>query len=495
MQESAAKKFNESLRSIGPIYIIVILLSFILHFDNIDMLKFLISGIFLIVGMWLFTFGASISMLLLGEHLGKFLMKNRNVLLIIVVTFIIGLSTTIAEPDLRVLASQMVSIPNIVFIGTVSIGVALFLLISSLRTLYKIDFSKILIVGYMIAMILLFFVVGDFVPLAFDSSGVTTGTITVPFVMTLGLGLASMRSDKSAKEDSFGLIALCSIGPIISVMLLSLFYNTDSTYALPVSDLSIIDQFIDKFLTCLKEVFISLLPIIIVSGIFQLFTNTFKADKLKTIIFGLFLSFIGLTIFLTGVNVGFMNIGYQIGIYMASSDYKLFLIPLGIIIGFFIVLAEPAVKILTVQVEDITSGSISKKLMQFSLSIGVALSVGLALFRSITGISILYFLVPGYLFSLLMTFYVPKLFTAIAFDSGGACSGPLSATFLFPISIGACLAVGGNIMSDAFGLIALVSMVPIITVQLLGLVYKIKLRSEIQKYHADETIIDYSWEV
>lgn len=493
MQESSVKKFKEALISIGPIYIIVIILNLILDFENADMIKFMVSGFFLIIGMWLFTFGASISMNLLGENLGKFLMKKRNILLIMVVSFIIGAATTIAEPDLKILASQMQSIPNVVFIGTVSVGVGICLLISSLRTLYKIDFSKILIVGYSIVFILIIFVSKDFVPLAFDSSGVTTGSITVPFIMTFGLGLAAIRSDKGAKEDSFGLVGLSSIGPIITVLILSLFYNTNSTYTLVTSDLSILNQFISTLLAYSKEVLSSLTPIILVAIIFQLTTKNIKSERIKVLVIGFLLSFIGLTLFLTGANVGFMNIGYQIGIYMASSSYKYLLLPLGMLIGFFIVLAEPAVNLLTVKVEEITSGSISRKLMQFSLSIGVSFAVGLGLFRSMSGISILYFIIPGFLFALIMTFFVPKLFTAIAFDSGGACSGPLSATLLFPISIGACLAVGGNIISDAFGIIALVSMFPIITVQLLGLIYKIKLKFEINKA-LDETIIDYSWE-
>ena len=493
MKEILKGKFKEALISIGPILIVVFLLNFILNFETIDLVKFTISTVLLIIGMTLYTFGASISMLTLGEQIGKYLMKNRKVFLILFVSLVIGIATTVAEPDLKVLASQMTAIPQWLLILGISVGVGIFLLISSLRTLFRINISLILIIGYAIAFILIFFINPSFIPLAFDSSGVTTGSITVPFVMSLGLGLASMRTDKNAKDDSFGLIALCSIGPIITVMIISMFFDASTTYQLADNTTNLVTLFSTKFMMCIKQVSISMLPIIIIFLVFQLTTKTNSKEKIKSIVFGMVVTLLGLTIFLTGVNSGFMNIGYQIGIKSIEIS-KILLVIFGVLIGYFIVSAEPAVRILTVQVEELTSGSISKKIMQLSLSVSVALSVGLALLRSVTGISILYFLIPGYLFSLIMTFFVPKIFTAVAFDSGGACSGPLTATFLFPIALGACLTINGNPLTDAFGLIAFVSMTPLITIQALGLVYKIKLLKEISKYDLDETIIDYDWE-
>ena len=272
-----------------------------------------------------------------------------------------------------------------------------------------------------------------------------------------------------------------------------MFFDASTTYQLADNTTNLVTLFSTKFMMCIKQVSISMLPIIIIFLVFQLTTKTNSKEKIKSIVFGMVVTLLGLTIFLTGVNSGFMNIGYQIGIKSVEIS-KILLVIFGVLIGYFIVSAEPAVRILTVQVEELTSGSISKKIMQLSLSVSVALSVGLALLRSVTGISILYFLIPGYLFSLIMTFFVPKIFTAVAFDSGGACSGPLTATFLFPIALGACLTINGNPLTDAFGLIAFVSMTPLITIQALGLVYKIKLLKEISKYDLDETIIDYDWE-
>lgn len=493
MKELFNSKFKESITSIGPIIIIVIALNFFLNFDSMDLIKFIISSILLILGMSFFTFGASMSMLTMGEQLGRFLMQKRNVFMILIASFIIGVATTIAEPDLKVLASQMESIPSMLLIVIVGIGVGICLLISSLRTLYRISFAKILVFGYLLVFTLIIFVNPDFVPLAFDSSGVTTGTITVPFIITLGMGLASIRSDKDAKDDAFGLIALCSIGPIIAVLILSLFFDASTNYEVAINNSNIITLFLTTSLACLKQVLSSMLPILIIFMVFQLTTKKIPKEKIRGIIFGLIVTVIGLTLFLTGVNAGFMNIGYQIGLKTTQIS-NIVLIIVGSLIGFFIVLAEPAVKILTVQVEEITSGSISKKILQASLSISVSLSIGLAFLRSVTGISILYFIIPGYLIALVLTYFVPKIFTAIAFDSGGACSGPLTATFLFPIAIGACTVVGGNMLTDAFGLIAFVSMTPLITIQVLGLIYKIKLTKEINKYNLDEAIVDYDWE-
>ncbi len=321
-----------------------------------------------------------------------------------------------------------------------------------------------------------------FIPVSFDSGGVTTGPMTVPFIMALGIGMASVRSDKNSSNDSFGLIALCSIGPIFSVLILGVFYSPEEAVytAKTLAELSttkaVAAEFMRAFPIYMKEVGIALLPIILLFVVFQLLSRRFHKIMLLKIISGLLYTYFGLVLFLTGVNVGFMPAGQYIGMQIAGSSQRWFLLPIGMLIGYYIVKAEPAVKVLTKQVEEVSNGSISQKSIEHSLSIGVALSVGLSMLRILTGISILWFLIPGYAVSLILTFFVPQIFTGIAFDSGGVASGPMTATFLLPLAMGACEAMGGNILTDAFGIVAMVAMTPLLTIQLLGLSGNIRSR-------------------
>ena len=320
----------------------------------------------------------------------------------------------------------------------------------------------------------------EFVSVAFDSGGVTTGPITVPFIMALGVGLASIRGDSDAQDDSFGLVALCSIGPVLAVLLLGIFYSGgDAGYTqIAVPELEDTRQVAAEFVHALpdyiREVVSALLPVIAFCAIFQLIFKRFHKIQLQKIGIGFLYTFVGLALFLTGVNVGFMSAGHYLGQQLALSGKSWILIPLGMLIGYFLVTAEPAVHVLNRQVETITNGGISQRAMMLSLSISVACSVGLAMLRVLTGISIYYILIPGYLIALTLTFFVPKIFTGIAFDSGGVASGPMTTTFLLPFSMGACEALGGNVLTDAFGIVAMVAMTPLLTIQTLGLLYRFK---------------------
>ena len=320
--------------------------------------------------------------------------------------------------------------------------------------------------------------------MAFDSGGVTTGPVTVPFIMALGVGLASIRGDSGAQEDSFGLVALCSIGPVLAVLLLGIFYPTNGAgyTAVTVPDVEDTRQaahtFVVELPAYIHEVLSALVPIILFCAVFQLIFRRFHAMQLRKIGVGFVYTFTGLSLFLTGVNVGFMPVGHYLGQQLALSGQEWVLVPLGMLIGYFLVTAEPAVHVLNRQVESITNGGISQRAMMLSLSIGVACSVGMAMLRVLTGISIYYILVPGYLAALGLTFCVPKIFTGIAFDSGGVASGPMTTTFLLPFAMGACEALGGNVMTDAFGIVAMVAMTPLLTIQVLGLIYKKKQNSE-----------------
>ncbi len=478
------EKLSETLKAVTPILLIVILLCFtITPIPTSIFMTFLVGAMMLIVGMLFFNVGVELSMTPMGEKAGSIVTRSKKLWLVIIIGFILGFIITISEPDLQVLAEQVPSVPNIVLIAAVAAGVAVFMVIAMMRMLFGIALSYLLVIFYIIVFILaILFVPQDFLAIAFDSGGVTTGPMTVPFIMAFGIGVCAIRSDENAENDSFGLVALCSIGPILAVLILGMIFNPGQTEHVSESILIVEDTvqlwslFIKELPKYIMEIAVSLLPIIIFFGILQLVTRELNKRTLIRIGIGIAYTYIGLVLFLTGVNVGFMPAGNYLGQAIAELPYFWIIIPIGIVIGYFIVLAEPAVFVLTKQVEEITSGAISANAMRNSLSIGVAMSVGLAMVRVLTGISILWFLIPGYFIALILTFFVPRIFTAIAFDSGGVASGPMTATFLLPFAMGACESLGGNIITDAFGIVAMVAMTPLITIQIMGLIFKLKER-------------------
>ena len=493
------EKIFEALASVLPVTgIVLLLLVTVVPVSAAMLLSFLIGGLMLVLGMGLFSLGADIAMTPMGEYVGSKMTSSRKLWLVILVSFFVGVMITVSEPDLQVLANQISSIPNMVLIVSVGIGVGLFLVVAMLRILFRIRLKYLLLVFYAIVFALAFFVPKDFLAMSFDSGGVTTGPMTVPFIMALGVGVASISSSDSSGDDNFGMVALCSIGPILAVMILGLVYNVDAQavtdYAMPAVDTSrdIVGLFVKDIPHYMKEMTIALGPIVIFYLIFRLITRGGKGGIGKTLI-GVAYTYVGLVVFLTGVNVGFMPVGNMLGAELAGSEMRWIIVPLGMIIGYFIVAAEPAVHVLTRQVEDVTAGTISGKVLSKALSIGVAVSIGIAMIRVLTGISLLWIVVPGYAIALILSFVVPDIFTAIAFDSGGVASGPMTATFLLPFAVGACSAVGGNVVSDAFGVVALVAMTPLITIQILGLIYKLrsaKSASTIEEHVADEEIVE-----
>jgi len=481
MNEKLRDKVRESFTSVMPVTAIVLLLSVLLVPMEISTIAlFLVGAVLLIIGMGFFQLGAEMSMTPTGEGLGIELSKRKKIVVIVAIGFIIGFFITIAEPDLQVLAGQTPAIPGNVLIMTIAVGVGIFFTTALLRILFKIRLSYILIALYALLFGLAIFVPGEFLPVAFDSGGVTTGPITVPFIMAMGVGFVSLRSDKNANDDSFGLVAISSIGPILTVLLLGIFYNpTEAGYSAAIipqitTTQDVARAFISELSGYAKEMVFALLPIVAVFAIFQLITHRFKHRQLAKVIVGFFYTFIGLVLFLVGVNVGFLPVGHLLGANISATPYRWILVPLGMLIGYFIVKAEPAVQVLNHQVEEITNGAISSKLVGNSLSIGVAVAVGISMIRILTGIPIMWILVPGYIIALALTFFVPKLFVGIAFDSGGVASGPMTSTFLLPFAIGSCEGLGGNIMTDAFGVVAMVAMTPLIAVQIMGLIYTIK---------------------
>ena len=495
-QKNLLEKLKESLGAVLPIIGIVLVLCFsIAPIPNSVLMTFVVGAVLLIIGMMFFTLGAEMAMTPMGERIGTKLTNTRKISVVIVLCFILGFIITISEPDLQVLAEQVPSIPNYTLIIAVATGVGIFLVAAVLRMLFGIPLAHMLLILYPIIFILASIVPQDFLTVAFDSGGVTTGPMTVPFIMALGIGFSAVRSDKHAENDSFGLVALCSVGPILAVLLLgSLYHPVGSGYEQTMivktdNSVEMWQLFQEGLPYYMKEMLISLLPIILFFFIFQIVSLQLHKKTLVKIIIGIIYTYIGLVLFLTGVNVGFMPAGNYLGQVIAGISYPWIIVPIGMLIGYFIVKAEPAVYVLTEQVEELTSGAISAKAMGMSLSIGVAFSLGLAMVRVLTGISILWFLFPGYVVALGLTFFVPKIFTAIAFDSGGVASGPMTATFLLPFSMGACEALGGNVVTDAFGVVAMVAMTPLITIQILGLIYQIQEQMKEKQAAKDYTSI------
>lgn len=475
------EKLKEALTAVLPIIGIVLLLCFtIAPISPSILLCFLMGAVLLITGMMFFTLGAEMAMTPMGERVGSCMTRSRKLWLIILLSFLLGFIITISEPDLQVLANQVPSIPNAVLILAVACGVGLFLVLALVRMLFGIPLPKLLVFFYLIAFICVFFVPDSFKSVAFDSGGVTTGPMTVPFIMALGVGVSAIRSDRHAEEDSFGLVALCSIGPILAVLILGMIYHPQSSdYVAPAipeikNSVELWELFHVGLPTYIEEIAISLLPIILFFAAFQLLVLKLTRRNLLKIIMGLIYTYIGLVLFLTGVNVGFMPAGNYLGQVMGGLEHPWIIVPIAMIMGFFIVKAEPAVYVLNKQVAEITDGAISERAMGISLSVGVAVSLGLAMIRVLTGISIMWFLIPGYAIALGASFFVPKIYTAIAFDSGGVASGPMTAAFLLPFAQGACVALGGNIVEDAFGIVAMVAMTPLITIQILGFISSLK---------------------
>ena len=488
MKKIIIGKLKESLTSVLPITVLVIIISFFIGVGKRDINNFLISSLFLIAGMSLFTLGSDSALLVIGKEIGTHITKRRSLTLIVIVCFIIGFMVTAAEPDLTVLAEQFDGLSNKYYlIISVAIGVGIFMVIAALRIIFQIKLSYLLIASYAVVFLLAYFVVPEFAPVALDSGGVTTGPITVPFILALGSGIAMARGDKGSEEDSFGLVGLCSVGPIIAVLIMGLFLGKTSidTETAISSNISVI------LLKNIIDVGIALVPFCLFFVIYQLIFLKLPAPRVKRILIGIGFTYVGLVLFLTGANFGFMPIGRVFGEKLGSLSFNWILIPLGGLIGFFTVMAEPAVHVLNQQVEAITSGAISKRLMLFSLAIGVCFSVALAMVRIIFDITIWWFIVPGYLLALGLMFFVPKIFTSIAFDSGGVASGPMTSTFILSLAIGVGTAVDSSkILVNAFGIVAFVAMTPLIVIQLLGLIYQFKLRAQNKKEIITEEVDD-----
>ena len=520
--ELVKEKLSESFKSVFPIAAIVLVLSMtiIADFSAGYMVLFLIGAVFLVIGMSLFTMGAEMSMQPLGTQIGVSMAKSGKLWLIAFISFVIGIAITVSEPDLQILAKQIYSdsAARLTLILTVSVGVGVFLAIAVLRIIFGINLNIILAVFYIVALVISFFLPPAFQPIAFDSGGVTTGPMTVPFIMSLGAGVSSARRNKEGGADSFGLTALCSIGPIIAVLVLGILSaNADIKYPLDDflknlanSEISGtrdgIVMYLEGIAHYAAEVAIALLPIVVFTVLFQLISRAFSKRQIIRVAIGIVYTFIGLAVFLAGANVGFVPTGFTIGASLANIaatasgihlGAALLLVIVAMVLGFFIVKVEPAVYVLNHLVEEMSAGAISAKITGMGLSIGVSSALGLAAIRILTGINIMWILIPGYVIALVLCFFVPKMFVGIAFDSGGVASGTMMSAFVLPLCIGACSVfnptnAASAIMTDAFGCVAFVAMAPIITIQIIGLIYSVRSAKRKQSFVSrSETFVEY----
>ena len=483
LREKLGEKLREALLAVLPISAVVIILCFtIAPVTPGVLLCFLLGAVLVIAGMMFFTLGADMSMTPMGEKVGGAVTRSGKLWKVVLIFFILGFIITVSEPDLTVLANQVPQVPNMVIICAVAAGVGIFLVLAILRMLLGIALPPVLTFFYVICFILAFFTPREFLSVAFDSGGVTTGPMTVPFIMALGVGIASIRSDRHAADDSFGLIAMCLVGPILAVLLLGIFYNPTgagyepSSVPAPNDSAELWAMFASEIPQYMQEIVLSLLPIVLFFGLYQVVSLHMSRQSLGRVAVGLIYTYIGLVLFLTGANVGFLPAGNYLGSVLASGEYRWALIPAAMVMGFLIVRAEPAVYVLNKRVEEMTDGAISSGAMGLALGFAVALSLALAMVRVLTGISVLWFLIPGYAIALGISFFVPKIYTAIAFDAGGVASGPMATAFLLPLAQGACLATGGDVVADAFGVVAMVAMTPPITVQVMGLISGVRRR-------------------
>lgn len=481
------EKLKDVLSSVLPITIIVLVLNFTLTpFETPLLMRFIIGALLIILGLVIFLVGVDIGITPLGTLMGSMLTKTNKIWIVVIAGIILGFLISIAEPGLLILANQVefvtsgqISSTSILVI--VSIGLAIMLSLGLIRTVYNIPLYKVLTILYFITFILALFTSTEFLSIAFDASGATTGVLAVPFILALALGVSALKKDSKASEkDSFGLVAVASVGAIMSVMILSILSKDDNFSSVIESSVTqsttIVEAFTHIIPSILRESFFSLLPLMVIFLVFQKISFKLNKKIFRRILKGFVYTFVGLSLFLVGVNAGFMDVGSSIGYSLASMDNKFYVISIGFIIGFVTILAEPAVYVLTHQIDDVTSGYVKRSAVLTALSIGVGFAVALSVIRILTPqLQLWHYLLPGYVISIALTYFVPKLFVGIAFDAGGVATGPMTATFILAFTQGAAEAAeGASVLVDGFGMISLVALAPIITLQILGLIFKVK---------------------
>lgn len=484
------RKFKEVTASVLPITIIVLILNFTIAPMGTELIqRFLVGAVFVIIGLGIFLFGADIGIEPIGNLMGENITKSKKIWLIIIIGFLLGFLINIAEPSLLVLGAQVNAVTSGVLsqvdlVLVVSVGVGILLSIGLLRVVFNIPLNKLLTGLYAIVFLLVILAEESFLSIAFDSGGATTGSMTVPFILAIGIGVAKLEGGKRSEEDSFGLVSIASVGPMLAVLTMSLFSNIESlTGSLPEGGTEVEGigaPFINQMVPSLLEVGMSILPLVVLFLSFNAIFFKLHKKEFRKILKGLVYTYIGFVIFLTGANAGFMEAGSILGITIASSSSGWVVVLIGFILGFVVILAEPAVHVLNEQIENVTSGHIKGKAILYSLSIGVAFAVGFSILRILVPeIRFWHFIVPGYLTALILSYFAPTLFVGIAFDSGGVASGPMTATFILAFAQGVAQATeGADVVLDGFGVISMVALTPLIALQILGILYERKANAE-----------------
>ncbi len=484
-------KLKEVLHTVLPITAIVLILHFTLTpLETHLILKFLVGTLLIIIGLSVFLLGVDVGITPIGTAIGSAIIKTNKILVVISVGFVLGFFISAAEPDLHILARQvdMVTSGQVSKMGivvAVSIGFGIMIALGFARIVYNVSLRTVFTVMYGIVFILALFSSPAFLAISFDACGAATGALAVPFILALAMGVSMPKKDSKASErDSFGLVCIASIGAILGVLIMDIASNAgEITGALEANALaseSIIDPFIEELPKVTRDVFLALLPILLTLFIFQIFSSGFSRRAFRKVLMGLLFAFVGLVLFMDGVNAGFMDVGSIVGYRVAMLDNKAYILIIGFILGFVTVLAEPAVHVLMHQIEDATSGYIKRSLVMVALSLGIGVAVALSVLRILVpGIQLWHYLLPSYIIAIALMYFVPELFIGIAFDSGSVASGPMTATFMLAFIQGAAEAVeGANVLVDGFGMIAMVASMPLIALQILGLVYKVKSRKE-----------------
>ena len=499
--------FISSATSIGPIILITIALAIafhfiggptILQFQTMDYVLLAIGSVIMIIGLSLFQIGASSSLGKVGEYMGSSLSKQSSLFIVILFSLVLGTLITCAEPSILIVSKQ-VNVPSFVLIGGIAFGVGIFVVIGVLRIIFHGSLKVWYLLFYFITFLLIIFVTINpdadkkaFLPFIFDSGGVTTGSATVPFILALGAGVATVRGGRNATNDSFGLVGMASIGPIITMTILILVSKnstTMSTYE-TIGNPNIFQLFLNKLIPSGSgslgssiEVAIALSPILVIFFIYELIFIKLPRNEILKLLVGFVYSYIGLTMFLCATSAVMTPVGYSVGTNLGQFPSWLFVV-IAFAIGMVTILCEPAVHVLTTQMESISDGRVTKNQVLITLSIGVGVAIGLAALRAVTHLNILYIVVPGYGLALVSMFFCPDIYTAMAFDSGGTASGPMSSSYVLPMIVGATTAMapdglsseelGNLVYSDAFGVVALIALTPVLAIQMLGVIEKSK---------------------
>ena len=495
MESNFVEKIKESAVSVVPVMALVVLLHFtIAPLRENELPQFLIGGALLILGLAIFLIGADIGMVAFGQKVGSALTRQRSLPLMLIAAFAIGFAITIAEPDVQVLVNQVSNVAGAInktaLLWMIACGVGFFLVIAMARVVFQLSLRLLLTFFYLVVFVICYFVDPAFVGVAFDSGGATTGPVTVPFIMALGIGVANASKKKGGDDDSsFGMVGLASIGPIAAVACMGLFIGDldagTGGAEVDAGNATVLGRYLQLLPHVSYEIFMALLPLVLMFLVFQVILLKLSASQVRRILIGMAYALIGLIIFMLGVSGGFTQAGQSLGLSLgAFSPTGAIFIPIGLVFGAVVVCAEPAVWVLTQQVEEVSGGSIKRSIMLVALCISVAFAVGLGMFRVVSGVSIWWVLIPGYAVALGLTRFCPPLFTAIAFDSGGVASGPMSTTFVLSLTLGASISLGGNPLTDAFGMVAMIAMAPLITIQLLGLIFKYKEKQQMKREKA-----------